>query len=294
MGLMPVFTDFQKAVLAQRARKILVRASLYFFLFLWLAICLTPVLWMVLGSLKSMDEVIAPRLKWLPEELKWENYEYVIRGIDFWRYTYNSVVVAVVTTLLNVLLSSMAGYGFSKFRFRGRRLFFLFILSSIMIPFQVIMIPLFIMAKNLHLLNSLRGLILPASVTAFGVFLMRQTIVQLPNEFCDAARLDGAGEFYIFAHVVLPLAAVGVATLSVLHFLANWNSFVWPFLIIHKDALNTLPLALSRLKGEPMFGGFRYERLMSVSVLMSVPVIVLYIVFNRFMTRGLTLGGLKG
>ena len=284
----------RKTDLLRPAKKILLRVFLYLFLLLWLVIFLTPVLWMVLASLKTMVEVISPRLKWFPAEAQWENYRFVITGINFWRYTFNSIVVAASTTLVNVVVSSMAGYGFSKFRFRGRKVLFLFVLSSIMIPFQVIMIPLFIMARNLQLTNTLHGLIIPASVTAFGVFLMRQTIVQLPNDFCDAARIDGAGEFYIFWRVVFPLATVGVATLAVLHFLGNWNNFIWPFLIIHKDVLNTLPLALSRLKGEPMYGGSRYERLMTVAVLMSIPVIVLYIVSGRLMTRGLTVGGVKG
>ena len=269
------------------------RVVLYLILLFWLAVFMVPVAWMVLSSLKPEDQVIAPRIEFLPRELKWQNYAAVWIGVPFNRYILNSTVVAVTTTAINVLVSSMAGYGLSKFQFFGRKIIFLFILSSIMVPFQVMMIPLFILAKTLKLLNSLHGLIIPTSVTAFGVFLMRQTILPIPSDFCDSARIDGCNEVQIYWRVILPLARVAVITLVVLHFLGSWNDLIWPLLIVFRDEFTTLPLALTRLQGDWQFG-FRYERLMSVAVIMSVPVILLYIVFNRFITRGITMGGLKG
>ena len=254
---------------------------------------MVPVIWMVLSSLKPEDQVIAPSIQFLPREVKWQNYADVWIGVPFNRYIFNSTVVAASTTAINVLVASMAGYGLSKFSFFGRKLIFLFILSSIMVPFQVMMIPLFILAKTLKLLNSLHGLIIPTSVTAFGVFLMRQTMLPIPNDFCDSARIDGCNEVQIYWRVILPLARVAVVTLVVLHFLGSWNDLIWPLLIVFRDEFTTLPLALTRLQGDWQFG-YRYERLMSIAVIMSVPVILLYVVFNRFLTRGIAMGGLKG
>ena len=274
-------------------RNPITRIVLYSILVFWLAVFMVPVAWMVLSSLKPEDQVIAPSIQFLPREVKWQNYADVWIGVPFNRYIFNSTVVAGTTTVINVLVSSMAGYGLSKFSFFGRKLIFLFILSSIMVPFQVMMIPLFILAKTFKLLNSLHGLIIPTSVTAFGVFLMRQTILPIPNDFTDSARIDGCNEVQIYWRVILPLARVAVVTLVVLHFLGSWNDLIWPLLIVFRDEFTTLPLALTRLQGDWQFG-YRYERLMSIAVVMSVPVILLYIVFNRFLTRGIAMGGLKG
>lgn len=274
-------------------RNPITRIVLYSILIFWLAVFMVPVAWMVLSSLKPEDQVIAPSIQFLPREVKWQNYADVWIGVPFNRYIFNSTVVAGTTTVINVLVSSMAGYGLSKFSFFGRKLIFLFILSSIMVPFQVMMIPLFILAKTFKLLNSLHGLIIPTSVTAFGVFLMRQTILPIPNDFTDSARIDGCNEVQIYWRVILPLARVAVVTLVVLHFLGSWNDLIWPLLIVFRDEFTTLPLALTRLQGDWQFG-YRYERLMSIAVVMSVPVILLYIVFNRFLTRGIAMGGLKG
>ena len=274
-------------------RNPITRIVLYSILIFWFLVFMVPVAWMVLSSLKPEDQVIAPSIQFLPREWKWQNYAEVWIGVPFNRYIFNSTVVAGTTTIINVLVSSMAGYGLSKFSFVGRKLIFLFILSSIMVPFQVMMIPLFILAKTFKLLNSLHGLIIPTSVTAFGVFLMRQTILPIPNDFTDSARIDGCNEVQIYWRVILPLARVAVVTLVVLHFLGSWNDLIWPLLIVFRDEFTTLPLALTRLQGDWQFG-YRYERLMSIAVIMSVPVIVLYIVFNRFLTRGIAMGGLKG
>jgi ABC-type glycerol-3-phosphate transport system permease component len=274
-------------------RNPITRIVLYSILIFWLAVFMVPVAWMVLSSLKPEDQVIAPSIQFLPREVKWQNYAEVWIGVPFNRYIFNSTVVAGTTTVINVLVSSLAGYGLSKFSFFGRKLIFLFILSSIMVPFQVMMIPLFILAKTLKLLNSLHGLIIPTSVTAFGVFLMRQTILPIPNDFTDSARIDGCNEVQIYWRVILPLARVAIVTLVVLHFLGSWNDLIWPLLIVFRDEFTTLPLALTRLQGDWQFG-YRYERLMSIAVIMSVPVILLYIVFNRFLTRGIAMGGLKG
>jgi ABC-type glycerol-3-phosphate transport system permease component len=274
-------------------RNPITRIVLYSILIFWLAVFMVPVVWMVLSSLKPEDQVIAPSIQFLPREVRWQNYADVWIGVPFNRYIFNSTVVAGTTTVINVLVSSLAGYGLSKFSFFGRKLIFLFILSSIMVPFQVMMIPLFILAKTLKLLNSLHGLIIPTSVTAFGVFLMRQTILPIPNDFTDSARIDGCNEVQIYWRVILPLARVAIVTLVVLHFLGSWNDLIWPLLIVFRDEFTTLPLALTRLQGDWQFG-YRYERLMSIAVIMSVPVILLYIVFNRFLTRGIAMGGLKG
>jgi multiple sugar transport system permease protein len=287
---MKALRDYQSAAIM---KTVIVRTLLYGLLVLWGAIVVVPVLWMVLSSLKPIDQILTPRIEWLPREIRLENYTFVWRGINIQRYFINSSIVSVVTMFTNILISSMAGYGLSKFNFRGRRLILLFILSSIMVPFQVIMIPLFIIVKNMGLINTMAGLIIPAAVTAFGVFLMRQTILPIPNDYCDSARIDGCSEFQIFLIVVIPLARVGVITLGLLSFLASWNNLIWPLLIIHKEELRTLALGLASLRGSEQYGN-QYDKLMSVSVIMTFPIVLLYLIFNRFITRGITVGGLKG
>ena len=272
---------------------VITRIVVYFFLLLWTLIVLTPVVWMLLSSVKPIDQILTPRIQFLPREIHLENYAFVWQGINFQRYFFNSLLVAVVTTLSNILISSMAGYGLSKFNFPGRKFILLFILSSIMIPFQIIMIPLFIIVKNIGLMNSIPGLIIPASVSAFGVFLMRQTILPIPNDFGDAARIDGASELQIYFRVILPLARTGVITLGILAFLASWNNLIWPLVVIFSEEMRTLPLALAALLGNEELG-IQFDKLMSVAVIMTAPVIVLYAVFSRFVTKGILVGGVKG
>lgn len=274
-------------------KKIISRLVIYIFLIFWAVIVLTPVFWMLSSSVKSMDQIMSAEIKFLPDEYHFENYTFVWKGIDFSRYFFNSLTVASITTIINVFIASMAGYGLSKFKFPGRQVILFFILSSMMIPFQVIMIPLFVIIKNLGLTNSIPGLIVPASVSAFGVFLMRQSILPIPKDFADAARIDGSSELGIFFRVIFPLARTGIITLAILHFLAIWNDLVWPLVVIFSKENRTLPLALAALLGNEELG-IQYDKLMSISVIMTIPVVIVYLFFNRFVAKGLMVGGVKG
>ena len=265
---------------------------MYLLLILFALVFFIPVFWMVSSSFKSLENTLTTELKWLPETLHFENYSQIWGKRDFARFFMNSTIVAVVITSGHLLLASMAGYGLSKFNFWGRELVFMFILSTMMIPFQVLVIPLFIILKNFGWIDTYFGLIVPAILTAFGVFLMRQYIQSLPNAILDAARIDGCKELYTFFRIVLPLATPGAAALGILVFLGTWNNLLWPMVVINSDKLFTLPLGLARMaKSEH---GVKYNELLSAAVISSAPVVVFFLFFQRYYIEGLTLGSVKG
>jgi len=265
---------------------------LYLILIFFALVFIVPIFWMVSSSFKSLENTLTTELRWFPEKLHFENYTQIWRKGNFGRFFMNSTVVAVVITSGHLLLASMAGYGLSKFQFRGREVIFMFILSTMMIPFQVLVIPLFIIVKNFGWIDTYTGLIVPAILTAFGVFLMRQYIQTIPNAIIDAARIDGCKEFYIFYRIVLPLAKPGAAALGILVFLGTWNNLLWPLVVVNSDKLFTLPLGLTRLaKSEH---GVKYNELLSAAVISSAPVVAFFLLFQRYYIEGLTIGSVKG
>jgi multiple sugar transport system permease protein len=188
-------------------------------------ICL-PLFWMVSSSLKAPNQLFTIPIEWIPYAFRWENYIDAWNTAPFGRYFFNSIFVSVTTTLLNLFFCSLAGFAFAKYRFPGRNILFLFILATMMIPFHVIVVPLFTLMRDLKWLNTYAALIVPGAMSAFGIFLMRQFILALPEELFDAARIDGASEFGIYLRVVLPLSTGPLAALAVFVFLDNWNSLL--------------------------------------------------------------------
>ena len=250
-----------------------------------------PLLWMGLSSFKSLDETLTPDIRWLPSQWHVENYTAMLSDNQFGTFFFNSTIVAISVTAINLFVSSLAGYGLAKFQFPGRTLTFLFILSIMMVPFQVIVIPLYIIVRHLGWINTYWGLIIPGGVTGFGVFFMRQSIITVPSEFFEAARLDGAGELYIYRRILLPLISPALAALGVLTFLGSWNNLLWPLLVVQKDSLKTLPIGLAQMATSQY--GVQYNLLMTGAAISALPVILVFLGARSYFVRGITMGGMK-
>jgi len=253
---------------------------------------LLPLIWMISASLMPLSEVIkVPPVWFAPSKYSLGNYVEVWSRIGFARFFFNSAFVAVVVTSCQVLTSCMAGFAFTRYEFPGRTTVFIIILSTMMIPFQVIMIPLFIMMARLHLVNTIWGLILPSVVTAYGIFLMRQFMLGVPRTLLEAARIDGASEPYIFGRIMLPLCQPAIAALAILAFLASWDNFLWPLIIINSKEYWTLPIAMSRFTEQYIS---QTHLQMAGAAIMFVPVLIVFLVMQRNFIEGITLTGLKG
>ncbi|MPZ80100.1 MAG: ABC transporter permease subunit [Actinophytocola sp.] len=250
-----------------------------------------PFVWMALSSFKTEGEIRADPPTWLPENPTLGNYDTLFARLDFPTYFANSAIVAVVTMVGNLLFCSAAGYALAKLRFPGRRVLFLTVVGTIMVPSIVTMVPLFVLSSNLGLVNSLAGLILPFLAQAFGVFLMRQFILSIPDDLLEAARIDGASEPRIYWQIVMPLCKPALATLAILTFLASWNNFLWPLVAATTEDKYTLPVALALYAiGQNQT---RYDLLLTGSVLIVLPVLIVFFVLQRHFVRGIATTGLK-
>jgi multiple sugar transport system permease protein len=256
-----------------------------------LVLVVIPFIWMVVSSLKPEAEVRAVPPTWWPETVTTENYEQLFTRLDFPTFFMNSTIVAVTVAAGNMVFCSMLGYALAKLSFPGKRVVFALVLGTLMIPGVVTFIPLFVLTTNLGLANSLPGMILPFLAGPFGVFLMRQYILALPDELIQAARVDGAGELRIFVSVVLPLCGPAVATLGVLTFLTSWNNFLWPLVIATDESKYTLPVALALYAvGQ---NATKYGLLLAGSVVVVVPVIVVFLFLQRRIMQGIAMTGIK-
>jgi multiple sugar transport system permease protein len=264
---------------------------IYLLLILGIVLLVGPFVWMVLGSIKTTGELRQVPPTWFPENPTLANYEDLFSRLNFLGYFFNSTVVAVAVTLGNIVFCSMLGYALAKLSFPGKRLLFVVVLGTLMVPSVVTFMPLFVLTANLGLVNTHAGLILPFLVGAFGVFLMRQFIAGLPDELLDAARVDGAGEHYIFWRIILPLCGPALATLGILTFLGSWNSFLWPLVVATSDTMYTLPVAIA------LFATGQQETnialLMAGSVVVIVPVLLVFIALQRYFTQGIAMTGIK-
>ena len=252
---------------------------------------ITPILWMISASVMPTGEatLIPPRL--LPSRVTLEHYRELFTRMNFGRTFANSMIVSVSITLVSLILNSMAGYAFAKLRFSGRDRLFNVLVAALVIPTQVGMLPLFLFLKSVHLINSYWGVILPSAATIFGIFLIRQFMLSVPQELIEAARIDGAGEWRIYWSVVLPLARPILATLATFMFMSTWNDFMWPLIILSDQAHYTLPVALASLSGEHVQD---VELMMAGSVVTVLPVLVLFVVLQRQYISGIMAGSVKG
>lgn len=253
---------------------------------------MVPIVFMIVSSLKHPTDVFEFPFRWIPRRLHPYNYLQAIAGNDgkytFVRNAFNSLFVAGSIMCLNVLVASAAGYGLTKFRFRGRQLVFVLILTTMMIPFETIMIPLLMLTIKLKIQDTYVGLIVPVMLTAFAVFLMRQSILTVPDDYIDSARIDGAGEIRIFFSIVFPSVRPTALTLAILVFRDAWDNLIWPLIVTQSQSLRTLPLYIVAFLDEKYTNE---AALMAVAVLATVPIFSLFLIFSRhFIGEGLLTG----
>jgi multiple sugar transport system permease protein len=253
-------------------------------------IMLLPFYWMLSSSLRTMENMFSLPIQWIPDPINWRSYVLAWQAQDFTRYFFNSGFVAVAITLSNLLLCSLAGYSLTKFHFRGQGVMFILILSTMMLPLEVTMVPLFLIIKQLDWANSYQGLIVPFLVDGFGVFLMRQYMLSIPKDLIDSARIDGASELRIFWMIVLPLCKPALVALAVFTFREAWDMYIWPLIIITKDSLRTLPLGISLFMSSY---GTSWDQLMAIAVLGTLPMILLFFFLQRAFIQGIAATGLK-
>lgn len=266
------------------------RLLLYPVLLGLVATTLFPLFWMVSVSLMPAQEANQYPPNFLPSAPTLEHYRALFSRLDMARYALNSAGLAASVTALSVLLNALAGYAFAKLRVRGSVRIFRALLTSLVIPGQVGMLPLFLMLKELGLINTYAGVVLPGMASIFGIFLVRQYALSIPDSVLDAARIDGAGEFRIFRSLVLPLCRPILVTLAIVTFLGSWNDFMWPLIVLTDERRHTLPVALANLLGEHAQDT---ELMMAGSVLTTVPMVLLFLALQRYYIEGLVLGSLK-
>ncbi|AKI98336.1 sugar ABC transporter permease [Kosmotoga pacifica] len=261
--------------------------TILFAAFLVMAI---PFFWMVSTSFKNPDEIYIFPPRWIPHRPTLSNYIELFESVDFARPLLNTIIVAVVSTFLSVMLSAMAGYGFAKFRFRGKEKLFLMVLATLMVPGQMTLIPVYLILNSMNLLNTYAGLILPGVASAFGIFFMRQFIMSIPDELIDAAKIDGAKEFFIFLKIILPLSKPALATLTIFNFVGAWNSFLWPLIVATDEKMYTLPVAISVVQGQY---GEKIALQMSGSFIVIIPIIIVFLFAQKYIIKGLSMTGMK-
>ena len=252
---------------------------------------LIPMIWMIITSFQTLNETrhFPPIL--VPSSIQWQNYTEVLQRAPFARWFLNTLVVTVVVVAGNLLFCSLAGYAFARIKFFGREVVFILVLATLMIPFQVIMIPTFIIVRKLGLIDTLGALIVPNLAGAFGIFLLRQFFRSLPIELEEAARIDGASRLGVLFKIVLPLSGPVLATVAVITFLWTWNDFLWPLVTIYNPDNMTLQLGLTTFQGAH---STNTHLLMAANVMSVIPVLLLFFVAQRFFIRGIATSGLKG
>ncbi|MDQ6888630.1 MAG: carbohydrate ABC transporter permease [Gemmatimonadota bacterium] len=252
---------------------------------------LLPMVWMVSASLMptGMANSYPPRL--LPPTVTLDHYRDVFTRINMGRFALNSAIIAVTVTAISLVINSMAGYAFAKLRFRGRDRVFRFLSLGLVIPVQVAMLPLFLLMKQLHLINSYGGVIIPTLASIFGIFLIRQYAISIPDDLLDAARIDGASELRIYRSVVVPVITPILATLAIWTFLTTWNDFMWPLIVLSDQGHYTMPVSLASLVGEHVQDT---ELMMAGAVLTVVPVLLVFLFLQRYYIQGVMAGSVKG
>ena len=274
-----------------RAVRLAGQVAAYAVVLLGAAAVAVPIYWMFTSALKTSPEILAIPIRWVPSQPRFNNFTDAWNSAPFFHYLFNSLFVGLAVTLSTLFFASLTGHALAKFSFPGRDVCFGFVLSTMMIPFSVIIIPLFVLVRDLGWMNSYYALIVPAGVSAFGIFLMRQFIMTLPDELLDAARIDGASEPSIFRVIVLPLTKPALATLALLTFMNNWDSFLWPLVVTTGDTYRTLPVGLAAFQTQYVT---HYEWIMAVATLVTLPVFALFLGLQRYFVQGIVMSGLKG
>jgi len=264
---------------------------IYLLLIAGSVVMLFPFAWMVSASLKSNIQVFEYPIRWIPENPQWQNYIEIWKQIDFLTYYKNTMFLTLMVTIFSLITSSLAAYAFSKINFPERNFLFLLYVGTIAVPFQVIMIPQFIMMRNFGLNDSLWALILIQSFSPFGVFLLRQFYMSIPNELCEAARIDGLNELGIYRRIILPLSKPALATLAIFQFVFVWNDYLGPLIYLTSDKNKTIQLGIKKFVTQY---STEYSLIMAASVVALVPVVMLFIFTQKYYVEGIAMSGLKG
>jgi multiple sugar transport system permease protein len=271
-------------------KKMLNKAVLLLLLCIGALVVVVPFVWMIFSSFKTIDEfyLIPPEI--FPKKFTLDNFKQLFQKGNFGKYYFNSIFVTTVQVIFNIIIVTMAGYGFSKYDFKGKKVLFMVILSTTMVPWVATIIPLYIMAYKAKLIDTYAGLIIPGLADAFAIFLAKNFMTTIPTALIEAARIDGAGEFKIFRSLVLPLVKPVIAVITINKFIGSWNAFQWPLLIVGSDKIRTLPLAVAKFSSQYYDA---YNLKMAAACLAIIPVLFVYIAFQKYFVTGISLSGVK-
>jgi len=276
---------------SKRKTNIIVYSISYTLLIAFSIIMIMPFVWMILSTFKDQSELMRFPPKFLPDKFSLKNYVEVFSSVPFLRYYLNSILITTVAVTLTLITSSLAGFAFAKYKFKGRNTIFKTLLGAMMIPFPVTIIPLYIMIYNLGLIDTYLALIVTGSVSIFGVFLMRQFIVTIPDDLIDAARIDGCSEFQIFRIIVIPNIRAPLSALAIFSFMSTWNAFLWPLLVVNNDEHRTVQLGVQYFTQR--YGDLMHLQITAAAMAV-IPIVVLYLLLQKQFIEGITMTGLKG
>jgi multiple sugar transport system permease protein len=271
--------------------KIVMVAFVYILLFVIVLCMLVPYVWMISASLKLNKDVFSFPIQWIPELPRWQNYVDIWNRIPLGLFIFNTAKLAIVVTFLQLLTSSFAAYAFSKLRFKGKNLLFLGYIATIAIPWQAYMVPQFIMMRSLGLNNTHLAIICLQAFSAFGVFLMRQFYQGIPDELCEAARIDGLSEYGIWARIMVPLSKPALSTLTIFTFVSTWNDFLGPMIYLTKTPLKTIQIGLRMFISQY---SAEYGLIMAASVVSIIPVLIVFLGLQKYFVQGIASSGIKG
>ncbi len=263
----------------------------FLFIFLMALVALFPFYWMLVTAVKPINEIFAFPPKLWPSQFIWSNFATAMERANFPVYFKNSFIVTASSTIITVCINLLAGYAFAKYDFFGKEFFFLLVLSTLMIPLQVTMIPVFIIASKIGIRNTLLGVIIPPCAEAFGLFMARQFISDIPNELLEAGRIDGATEFTLFSKIVVPNVKPLISTLVIFTVMWRWNDLQWPLIMLSNDEHFTVQLGLSNLNAAQYVN---WNDMMAASLISVIPVIVVFLIFQRQFVEGMASSGIKG
>ena len=280
-----------RRILSKEDKDKIGKTIVWIVLFILSFIVLIPLLWMASSSLKQSNDVFAVPLQWIPTNPLWKNYKEIFIKVPFLIFYKNTIKLTFIVTLLQLLTSSLAAYGFAKLKFPGRNTLFLAYIGTIAIPWQVYMVPQFIMMRGLHLSDTHLSLILLQAFSAFGVFLMRQFYVSIPNSLLEAARIDGYSEYKIYANIMLPLSKPALSTLTIFTFVTVWNDFMGPLIYLNSEKLKTIQVGLRMFISQY---SAEYSLIMAASLISLIPVLIIFLALQRFFVEGVASAGVKG
>lgn len=263
---------------------------LYLFLIVIGLVFVLPIIWIFISSLKSSSELFSWPPSLVPQKITFDNYINVFNKGNFAIYFKNSTIVTTIATILTLLFNSMAGYALAKFKFKGNNLIFFLFIATLMIPLEVIMVPIFIVLRTMGLYNTLWGIIIPPAATPTGVFLIRQYMTTIPDEVIESARIDGASEWRIFSMIILPLAKPVLTALTIFSVMWRWNDFLWPFVVLSSEKRYTIQVAIANFVGQ---FSVDWNSLLAMNIVAMIPVLLVFIFFQRYFVKGIAMSGMK-